>query len=574
MTQEIIARIRENNDIVEVISGYLTLKKAGRNFKALCPFHSEKTPSFIVTPEKNIFHCFGCGAGGDAISFVMRTENISFPEAAALLAKRAGIELDFTREESGENELLTRLLQLNYKTASFFHRSLLEGKEAEAARQYLKKRNINSETIERFMLGFATSFFQTEKFLQKEGFSKTEIETAGMKFFQRITFPIFNLSGECVGFGARSIGGAEPKYLNTAETPAFRKGNLLYGLQLTRRKIQESEEAILVEGYLDLIKPFQYGFCNIVAGLGTALTPNQAKLLRRFTDRVVLLYDADPAGKAAAVRSLEVLLAQDLIAEVVLLPEGFDPDSFLDGNGKEALSVLLQKRQNPIIFRLEVALCGKNPDVLEDRLKAVRETLPLLFSVQSPLRRKAYLTAISEKLRLNEEALRMEFQRIQKKVSGTRTGQTETGIVDCLKKGLACAEEMVLALALENPFLRERLKRLEEIDFSEPNYQEIFRKLTTLPEDAGGGELRERFGSEPHLMEIISRMLTWLKDCRGDPEKLFTGCLNKLIEDRRTSRKKKSLYEEKIKNSTEPDLEAMRHFQDLVLQKHRNLPEA
>jgi len=570
LTPEVIARIRENSDIVEIISGYLTLKRAGRNFKALCPFHNEKTASFIVTPEKNIFHCFGCGAGGDAISFIMRMENISFPEAAALLAKRAGITIEFTKEEGVGNELKTRILQLNYKVALFFHQCLLEEPEAETARQYLKKRNVSLETIKNFMLGFAPSSFRTERFLQKEGFAAAEIETAGIKFFQRITFPIFNLSGECVGFGARSLNGSEPKYLNTAETPVFSKGNFLYGLNLTRKKIQEKGEAILVEGYLDLIKPFQYGFCNIVAGLGTALTPIQARLLRRFTDRIVLLYDGDAAGKAAAVRNLEVLLAQEIIPEVVLLPEGFDPDSFLEKKGGEALAATLQRRQNPVLFRAEMALEGRNPDVLEDRLKAAQETIPLLFSVESPLRRKEYLTMLAEKLRLDEGALRMEFQRMAKKMPKIRpvSPRDEVKVIDYLKKGLAWAEEMVLALALDNPHLRERLRVLEEHDFSQADYREIFQVLTTASSNSEE-QLNERLGKNPQMMEVLSRMITWLKTNDGDPEEVFNGCLNKILEHRRTEKKKRDIYEEKIKDSTEPDPEALRHFQELVLQKHR-----
>ena len=577
INRAVLDRIRENTDIVEVISNYITLKKSGRNFKALCPFHSEKTPSFTVTPEKGIFHCFGCGAGGDAISFVMKMENTGFPEAAVLLAKKAGINLELRSGDDRGNEVRTKILQLNYKAAVFFHEYLLQEKEAEPARAYLKKRNINQEMIEKFLLGFAPASFQTEKFLRKEGFSRTDLENAGLKFYQRVTFPIFNLSGECVGFGARSINGADPKYLNSAENPAFSKGNILYGLNLSRQAIRDKGEVILVEGYLDLIKPFQNGFENIVASLGTAVTPNQAKLIHHFTNRVVLLFDSDAAGKAAALRNMEALnigtiLMNDLDVEIVLLPEGLDPDSLIDKHGRETMNDLLKKRQNPILFWLEMTGRGRNLDRLEERIAIARETLPLIRSFHSPLKLNEYLTLLAQKLQLNEDALRLEFQGTLKKKGREKSQRGEGEVLDNRQKGIIDAEQKVLATALSQAYFRKCLREtLTEDDFTEPQHKVIFQTVISLLDEEGENKLRGKLGDNQELMEALSRIITRLEVSSGNPENLFFEARDWLLNQRREKMQKKPLFEEKIKKNEEPDLEAMRSFQELVQKRHKGV---
>ena len=577
INRAVLDRIRENTDIVEIISNYITLKKSGRNFKALCPFHSEKTPSFMVTPEKGIFHCFGCGAGGDAISFVMKMENTGFREAVVLLAGKAGINLEFSAGDDRENEVRTKILQLNYKAALFFHECLLREKEAEPARAYLKKRKIGPEMIEKFQLGFAPVFFQTEKFLRQEGFSRPDLEAAGLKFYQRVTFPIFNLSGECVGFGARSINGADPKYLNSAENPVFSKGNILYGLNLSRQAIRDKGEVILVEGYLDLIKPFQNGFENIVASLGTAVTPNQAKLIHHFTNRVVLLFDSDAAGKAAALRNMEALnigtlFMNDLDVEIVLLPEGLDPDSLIDRHGRERMEDLLKKRQNPILFWLEMTSAGRNLDRLEERIAVARETLPLIRSFHSKLKIKEYLTLLAQKLQLNEEALRLEFQGTLKKKGRERNRSSEVEALDNRRKGRIDAEQKVLAAALSRPHFRKCLREaLTEDDFTEPRRQVIFRAVSGLSDEEGENELRGKLGDDQELIEALSRIIACFEVSSGSPENLFFEARDWLLNQRREKMQKRPLFEEKIKKNEEPDLEAMRSFQELVQQRHKGI---
>ena len=570
INREILDRIREASDIIEIISGYLTLKKTGRYYKALCPFHSEKTPSFIVTPEKGIFHCFGCGTGGDVISFLMRMESLTFSEAVASLAKKTGIQLEFSREDHPETQFRARLLQLNYQAASFFHRYLKNEPEAETARAYLKNRGLQPETVDQFLLGFAPSSLQTEKFLQGEGFTRDEMEKAGLKFYQRIIFPIFNLSGECVGFGGRSINGAEPKYLNTAETPAFSKGSTLYGLHLSRRAIQDTGEVILVEGYLDLIKTFQAGFTNAAATLGTALTPHQAKLFHRFTERVVLLYDGDTAGKNAAFRNMEVLLTQDLQVEVVLLPEGNDPDSFLDKYGADGLTGLLKKRESPVLFYLRMSAGDKIPERSADRIAAARKTLPLLLLIASPLKRSEYLSTLAETLQLNEEALRSEFQKLQKKENRKEKPGEGMNITQQFS-GIVKAEQLLLALALTRPFLRKALQDgLSEDGFEEPDHKTIFQFLTHHNKDEGEEKVWEKLEENPKTMETLSQLIIQTEQYDDkEAEEVFSDTLHRLITRYREDREVKPLFRQKIKSSDEVDMNAIRNFQELIAKRHR-----
>ncbi|HNQ34688.1 MAG TPA: DNA primase [bacterium] len=571
ITAEILQRIKDENDIVTVVSGYLTLKKSGRSYKAICPFHGEKTPSFIVTPEKGIFHCFGCGAGGDSISFVMRMENLLFPEAAALLAKRAGIQLELTREDGEANRVRTRLLQLNNEAAAFYHRCLTREKEGQPGRDYLQKRKITAATVKEFNLGFAPSGYPLERHLTAAGFSRAEIEAAGLKFFLRVIFPIYNLSSECLGFGGRTVTDAEPKYLNSPETPVFSKGAGLYGLSLSRQPIQQKGELLLVEGYLDLIKVYQHGFRNVAAGLGTALTPTQARLIRRFTDRVVLLYDGDRAGRLAARRNLEVLLANDLEISVVTLPDQADPDSYLDQHGPEALNkILAGDRKNPLLFQLEMAALEQDLSRPEARINAAREILPLCQVIESPLRRSEYMSQLAEALQLHEEALRQEFHNLQKKSEGRRV---ETPAVPAPKRkpGLHQAEEILLAAALCARELRlELARRLTEDHFSDPEHRAVFRKLVQLPETATAEMARaELEGTVQNTEEFLVRVGN-LSESEELLEQNFQGCLNRILAHSREERLTRPLRTEKIDGVTDPDLEDLRRFQALIQERHQH----
>jgi DNA primase len=343
--------IRDRIDLVELVSHYVRLERAGKNFKGLCPFHTEKTPSFHVSPALNRFHCFGCGASGDAFTFLMRIEGLSFREAMRRLAERAGIEL---REESLPQEspdARERLRRLVY-AANFFYRQCLQ--RAPHAQQYLAQRGLTPETIEAFELGYAPDGWEhLLRFLQRHNFSLADAEQAGLlkarddgsgyydRFRNRITFPIHDASGRVVAFGARALGDEEPKYLNSPETPLFEKRHTFYGWHLARGEILRQKAALIVEGYLDLIMLHQYGFQHSLATLGTAFTEDHAARLKRLVERVYLMFDSDAAGVRAALRAGEVLAQAGIPTLVVRLPQGDDPDSLLRTQGAAALQQAL-----------------------------------------------------------------------------------------------------------------------------------------------------------------------------------------------------------------------------------------
>jgi DNA primase catalytic core len=376
--------IRDRIDLVELVSHYVRLERAGKNFKALCPFHTEKTPSFHVSPALNRFHCFGCGASGDVFTFLMRIEGLSFREAMRRLAQRAGIELreeSLPQESPDERDRLRRLVY----AANFFYRQCL--RRTPHAQQYLAQRGLTAETIEAFELGYAPDGWDyLLRFLQRHDFSLEDAERAGLlkarddgsgyydRFRNRITFPIHDASGRVVAFGARTLGDEEPKYLNSPETPLFEKRHTFYGWHLARGEILRQKAALIVEGYLDLIMLHQYGFTHSLATLGTAFTEEHAARLKRLVDRVYLMFDSDAAGVRATLRAGEVLAQAGIPALVVRLPQGDDPDSLLRTQGTAALQQALDTAVPIAHFGIEQIireLAGeRNPLELEPALKA------------------------------------------------------------------------------------------------------------------------------------------------------------------------------------------------------------
>lgn len=562
--QELLRRVKEENDIAEVISAYVTLKKTGRTMKGLCPFHPEKTPSFIVTPDRDMFHCFGCGTGGDVISFIMKAEGLSFAEAINQLARRAGLDISLGREDSATARRRKKLLEINRAAAEFYHRRLLESPGAAPARRTLQERKLAPETVSEFRLGYAPGESETTAHLAGLGFARADISRAGLRFYRRLMFPIHNLSGECVGFGARSLDGAEPKYLNTAENEVFRKGAFLYGLHLGRRAIQDRDEVILVEGYTDLLKVRQAGLANVAAGLGTALTGDQARLLRRFTGNLRLLYDGDEAGRRAAARHLETLLGCDLETRVVRLPAGHDPDSFIDEHGSEALVQLLTEAVDPFLFEIENQ-AGADP------VAAARAVMPLLQALNSPLKRSACLTAVAERLGLGEASLRAEF-RLWQEHRG-RPGRTVTG--EPAKEargrpGFYHAERMLLGWSLVEPSMRsEACQRLTGDDFTDNEHRRLFTIIAGLPGAAGADEAKIQLPQETELVDQLLQAVAAIEADGEERQAVFSGCLATLLHRRRETRETKPLLEEKIRNSDRPDPSALKKFQELILERHR-----
>ncbi|MEK7341576.1 MAG: DNA primase, partial [Candidatus Binatota bacterium] len=339
------------------MSDHLTLKKMGRNYLGICPFHAEKTPSFTVNEEKGIFHCFGCHVGGNVFHFLMQYEHLSFPEAVERVGKRYGIAVErlgqpAARRDDAEKE---SLYHLNERAAAYFHEMLFGRPEGEKALDYLKGRGVEEQVARRFYLGYAPQGGQgLAAFLRKEGLSLKNAVRIGLisergpqyygeKFFDRIIFPIANAGGKVVGFGGRVMGQGLPKYLNSAETPLFHKGANLYGLFQAKEAIRELDRAVVVEGYLDVLALFQFGVSYVVATLGTSLTPDHVRILGRYTKNIIALFDGDEAGRKAAARSFEVFIEGGLLGRAAFLPKGEDPDTFVRSEGKEALEAVVEQ---------------------------------------------------------------------------------------------------------------------------------------------------------------------------------------------------------------------------------------
>src|SRR5258706_12495609 len=418
-------RVKQQADIVRVVGEYVRLKKSGQNFSGLCPFHSEKTPSFAVHPVKQIYHCFGCGVGGDVFKFVMEMEKISFPEAIRAVAEKCGIAVPQARERSPEerreNQQRTSLVEMHREAAAFFAQQLNGTPEGRAAKAYLLDRGLDSDGMARFGLGFAPSggeavlrtFTQKypEKALEVSGlFSRDQNGRLFDRFRRRVMFPIANDSGKIVAFGGRALGDDLPKYLNSPETPIYSKSNVLYHLDRAKEGLRQRDFAVLVEGYMDAIAVARAGNSNVVASCGTSLTEPQVKLLSRFTRRVIVNYDPDTAGQAATERSLTILLEQGAEVRVLALPGGKDPDSFIKAEGAAAYTKLLNEAP-PYVDYLISRARKMDLTTAEGKLRAVNFLMPYVQRIPDRILRSEWATRIAQQLRIEEPVLRESMRK-------------------------------------------------------------------------------------------------------------------------------------------------------------------
>ncbi len=418
-------RVKQQADIVRVVGEYVRLKKSGQNFSGLCPFHSEKTPSFAVHPVKQIYHCFGCGVGGDVFKFVMEMEKISFPEAIRAVAEKCGIAVPQARERSPEerreNQQRTSLVDMHREAAAFFAQQLNGTPEGRAAKAYLLDRGLDSEAMARFGIGFAPSGGEAllrvmkqkhpEKVLEVSGlFSRDQSERLYDRFRRRVMFPIANESGKIVAFGGRALGDDLPKYLNSPETPIYSKSNILYHLDRAKESLRQRDFAVLVEGYMDAIAVALAGISNVVASCGTSLTEPQVKLLNRFTRRIIVNYDPDTAGQAATERSLSILLEQGVEVRVLALPGGKDPDSFIRAEGAAAYTKLLNEAP-PYVDYLISRASKMDLTSAEGKLRAVNFLMPYVQRIPDRILRSEWATRIAQQLHIEEPVLRESMRK-------------------------------------------------------------------------------------------------------------------------------------------------------------------
>ncbi len=463
-----VDEVKQRLDIVDVVGQYVQLQKAGRNYRALCPFHAERTPSFFVSPERQSWHCFGaCGTGGDILSFVMKRENLEFGEALRLLAERAGVTLAEQRPE--EEAERNRLREANEAAASFYHRALLSSEAGQTAKHYLEERGQDLKTIQDFQLGYSPSGWDSLcQHLRERGYRDEELVAAGLAvegerglrdlFHQRIMFPITDMRGRVVGFGGRSlpIEGQEetqPKYLNTPQTAGFDKGSLLYALDKAKEEIRRQGLAVIVEGYTDAIAAHQHGFPNVVASMGTALTERQVRLLKRFSRDVVLALDADTAGQEATLRAVEYqdILGRDI--RVVILPEGRDPDEVIRSD-PEGWPALLASAQPLLDYKFEAVSSALDLSQPRQRSQAVEELLPLLTAIGDRIVQAHYLQRLARLAQVRESALHQMLVRQGHKRGRRAEAAAPAEAMAAVRPLRDAREEYLLALLLHHPELQ------------------------------------------------------------------------------------------------------------------------
>ena len=513
--QAFIDDLKRQADIVRVIQDYVQLKKKGANWMACCPFHKEKTPSFSVSPTKEIFYCFGCHKGGSVFNFVMEIERVAFPEAIRIVADKIGMPLpkmiDDSRFEARRQES-DEVVQLNAWAMEWWEQQLESSKEARIARDYLVQRELNEETQKAFHIGYAPdSWDALSIYLRQKGAAQQEIERSGLvvkkeegsgsydRFRGRLMFPILDVQGRPIAFGGRALKPDETaKYINSPETAAYVKGRNLFGLNLTRDEIRRHGFAILVEGFLDLIVPYQFGVRNVVASLGTALTDAQAKLLSRFARKVVVNYDGDRAGVTAAKKSIEILLAEDIEVKVLVLPDNADPDEFIRKFGVTEYQRRRAQAQPHIQFVIANALRDRNLHRPAEKAEAVEEVLPYIRAVNSRIQKREYFDMAMDSLGIDRENVNTSAWRreLWQAVRDNRPGRSSSVPVLTKEAKVTAAEQRLLGLLLADANLRhDVLPILKKEDYEDLATAPLFEALFAL----------DREGTEVDFDALIRR---------------------------------------------------------------------
>ncbi|MGE5707576.1 MAG: DNA primase [Bacteroidota bacterium] len=565
--------IREKADIVEVVSEHVVLRRSGRNYLGLCPFHGEKTPSFNVNRERGIFRCFGCGIGGDVFTFLQRFLNIPFHEAMKLLAERYNVPIEVSPREKEERDDRRVLREVNELAWQFFAERL-RASEGNAARSYLEGRGLPADTWERFGLGYAPeSWDSLHRFLNAKKVPASLQEQAGLvierqtggyydRFRHRAIFPIRSDRGAILGFGGRVLGTDEPKYMNSPETALYQKGRVLYGLDQAKDAIREKGRALLVEGYLDVITAHLHGFPETVGSLGTALTPFQARALLRYAGKVVVAYDSDKAGVLAAQRGVETLeeVARGVGIELSILqiPAGKDPDGFLRMNGAEAFRDLLDAALPLPEFLLETAIGGE-AETPEGKARAIQRALPILRKIPSLVERDERIRRLAERLKVREESIRLEIGRIFRHNSKP----SNRAISGAVKDRTTRAEEGLLYLMVEHPSTRECvLSRLKEIPFRESTCQLISERIEEG--NVSWPTLLEQT-KEPEAQALLSALM-FSEEPQGWPDLDQMGsAFITVVELHHWEERKAQLGQELMKAEDEDRAELGRQFQQAAM---------
>lgn len=495
--ENILNEIQDKCDIVEVISNYIPLKPSGRNFKANCPFHHEKTPSFVVSPDKQIYHCFGCNSGGNVFNFVKEYEKIDFIDAVRLLAEKTGIKLpEYKKENEAEQSILSIIYAVNDTAAAYYKGLLDKSKDNSEIKKYIQKRGLDNAVIKAFRLGYADDLWSgLRDYLLSRGIKQDILLKAGLickgkdggyfdLFRNRLIFPIFDIRDRVIGFGARALGDALPKYINSPETAVYKKGQQLYGLNFAKTKIREDDFAIITEGYLDVITAHQFGTLNVVASLGTALTIDEIRLLKRYTNNVVMLYDADQAGEMASLRGLDLFLEEGVNVKVATLEKGYDPDSYLREFGQESFKKAIDSASSLFSYKLDILMKKYDKDNPESKGEIVKEMLGTINRVKNAVVKSEYIKMLSSELFLREDAVWEELGKIKKGKSYKAETNNGIQLKDVKQVDIPIAERILVRLMLEDVNMINVVKNeLKPFDFKNPHVRGIIEMLFSLTID-------------------------------------------------------------------------------------------
>ncbi len=542
---DLIEEVRTKNDIVDVISGYVKLQKKGASYFGLCPFHNEKSPSFSVSSTRQMYYCFGCGAGGNVFTFLMNYENNTFPEAVKVLADKAGVklpEIEYSEEMKKQANKKTLLLEINKEAAKYFYFQL-RAPQGKIGYQYISGRQLSEDTMKKFGLGYSNKYADDlVKYLKQKGYSDDLIVQSGLasvnevrgihdKFYNRVMFPIQDINHRVIAFGGRVMGEGEPKYLNSPETLIFDKGRNLYGLNFARSS--RKENIILCEGYMDVIAMHQAGFNQAVASLGTAFTAGQANLIRRFTENVILSYDSDSAGVKAALRAISILREVGLSAKILNLKPYKDPDEFIKNLGSDEFQKRIDEAQNSFFFEIEVLEKNYNLKDPEDKTKFYREIAKKLCSFSEELERENYLVAIAEKYHIEKSSLKnmvvsyATMTGLVQKAERPKSGiQKKSSPEDAVKR----SQRLLLTWLSEEPELYHKIKKyISSRDFTNELYQKVADKLFTDLEQnkCEPAAMISLFDDEDEQREVAALFNTKLleMDSKSTKEKAFHDVL-------------------------------------------------
>ncbi|MBN2357466.1 DNA primase [candidate division KSB1 bacterium] len=543
--QDKIEQVRLASDIVDVVSGYLTLQKRGKNFFGLCPFHNEKTPSFSVNPELQIFHCFGCGAGGNVFTFVMRMERLTFPETVRLLAKSAGILLPEEHEDASSLQEKEALYFANKLADEFFQKNLQQALEAEAARHYLQRRSLTPQACSTYGIGYSLNkwdgllTYAAEKSLNTDILFKAGLvlkkESGDFydRFRGRITFAIKNLSNQVIAFGARRIvEDKSPKYINSPETDVYQKRDVLYGLQLSREAVRQKSQVVIVEGYTDFIALHQAGITHVVATAGTSMTDEHARLLRRYTSNAIILYDSDSAGAAASLRGADILLTNGFDVRICLLPPGQDPDSFIRKNGLAAVQKSLAAAELLLDYRIRTLEEKGLLRTPSQKAESTRDLLASVAKIADPIQKAYVVRDLSDKLKMEEAVLWTEVRKLERRSRlQVKQEETDTSAIggDFFASKRGAAELGLLEVSLSAPeMVSTIISALRPDELLHPELRDIFQKIE-LDHLEGISFDPQKYivlVQDPFIAKRLSQMLHRKKKLITNPSRFCFDCLN------------------------------------------------